>query len=173
MEELIEAFSIDRIGKSGARFDWDKAQWFNQQYIKESSGTDLAKAVMKFAPDNYKDVDTDFLAAACDLMKERMTFLTDIWGKGYFFFESPKEYDRKVVRTKWKPERVPLFHQLKDQLAALDEFSTSNIEATVKAFMAEHGLGFGDVFQVFRVMLAGTKSGPPIFERQHCWAKLK
>lgn len=164
MEELIEAFSIERIGKSGARFDWDKAQWFNQQYIKEASGEVLAEAVLQFAPDAYKGVDKGFLAAACDLMKERMTFLTDIWETGYFFFESPREYDSKVVRTKWKPERVPLFHQLKDQFATLDEFSAANIEATVKIFMSEHGLGFGDVLQVFRVMLAGTKSGPSIFD---------
>ncbi len=164
MDELIAAFSIDRIGKSGARFDWDKAQWFNQQYIKEAAGSTLAEAAIKVAPDAYKGTDLDFLASACELMKERMTFINDIWEKGYFFFESPKEYDAKVVRTKWKEERVPLFHQLKEQFAALDNFSAANVEATVKAFMQEHGLGFGDVLQVFRVMLAGTKSGPPIFE---------
>ena len=164
MDELVDAFSIDRIGKSGARFDWDKAQWFSQQYIKSKSGNELADEALKTLPTTYEDLDKDFLAAACDLMKERMTFINDIWNKGYFFFESPKEYDRKVVRTKWKPERVPLFHQLKNQLAALEDFSATNIEMTVKAFMQEHGLGFGDVLQVFRVMMAGTKSGPPIFD---------
>ncbi len=164
MDELIEAFSIDRIGKSGARFDWDKAQWFSQQYLKEKSGEELAASALEAAPEAYQNVDKDFLAAACDLMKERITFIHDIWEKGYFFFEAPKEYDRKVVRKKWKADRIPLFHQLKDQFAALEDFTTENVEVTIKAFMAEHGLGFGDVLQVFRVMMAGTKSGPPIFE---------
>jgi len=173
MDELIEAFSIDRIGKSGARFDWTKAQWFNQQYIKSAAGSTLAEAAMKVVPEAYQHVDQDFLAAACDLMKERMTFIKDIWESGYFFFESPKTFDAKVVRTKWKPERVPLFHQLKNQFAALEDFSAANIEATIKAFMAEHGLGFGDVLQVFRVMLAGTKSGPSIFDMAALLGKTK
>lgn len=164
MEELIQAFSIERISKSGAKFDFTKAKWFNQQYLKAKPDAEIATAVLAQAPEAYKNVDTAFLTKACGLLKERMTFISDFWTEGSYFFSVPTTYEAKVVRKKWKMERVPLFEQLKDALLALTNFTTENVEATVKAFVQESGLGFGNVLQPFRVMLAGTVAGPPIFE---------
>lgn len=163
MQQLIDRFSLDRVIKSGAVFDFEKAKWFNQHYIKEMDNKVLAAAVMPFAPNNHKDYNSIYISEVCGLMKERVDTLVDFWKQSWFFFERPQSYDAKIVRKKWKPERVPLFEQLIVEMANLSEFTAEAVEATIKNFMATNNLGFGDVLQVFRVMLAGTKSGPPIF----------
>ncbi len=162
--ELIEAFSLDRMQKGGAKFNFEKAQWFNQQYLQAKTDEELADLVLAAAPDAHKDADKTLVTKAVGLMKERMTFVKDFWENALFFFGEPASYDAKVVRKKWKEERIPLFKDLENRLGKLEEFSGEKVEKTVKDFIGETELGFGDVLQVFRVMLAGTMSGPSIFE---------
>ena len=166
LEGLIEAFSVERVSKSGAKFDFTKAKWFNEQHLKQKTDAELADAVLLIAPEGLENVDRSLLMEACGLMKERLTFTNDFWKVGRFFFEKPASYDAKVVRKKWKAERKPMFLDLKNQLSALPtaDFTAEKVEALVKAFIEESGLGFGNVLQVFRVMVAGQVSGPPIFE---------
>lgn len=163
-EELIEAFSIDRIGKSGARFDFEKAKWFNQQYFKLKSAEELAHMVKPILKSYGVDKDDAFITKYCDLLLDRVTFLNDFWEHGRFFFEPPHEYDTKMIAKKWKEGKKEQFPALIDQLSNLDNFVAADIEGTVKAFMAETGMGFGDVLPMLRIMLTGTMQGPPIFE---------
>ena len=164
MDELIEAFSLDRVSKSGARFNYEKAKWFNEEYIKAMSNEDLATKVQAIAPDKFKNTNPDWLAKACGLLKERITFLGDFWQQGAFFFAPPEEYDAKTVRKRYKPESVPMFEDLKSRLAALECFEAAEIEKTIKGFIAEKELSFSAVLPVFRVMLSGVPGGPPLFD---------
>ena len=165
MDELIETFSLERISKAGARFNWEKAKWFNQQYILQKTDEELAALVLPFAPDELKDkIDINRLSKACAMMKERMTLLPDFWENAAYLFALPESYDAKVVRKKWKSENKHHFETLQNRLAQLDDFGAENVEKTIKEFINESGLGFGNALQVFRVMMAGTTAGPSIFD---------
>ncbi|MGB0840024.1 MAG: hypothetical protein ACPGXL_07790, partial [Chitinophagales bacterium] len=156
--------SIERIGKSGARFNWEKAQWFNQQYLKMTDDATLAKMLLANAPEAHQDANESLVTKVVGMLKERMTLLQDFWTQASYFFALPTEYDRKVVRKKWKEGRRAQFEDLQNQLSALEDFSSEAIETCIKAFMAENNLGFGDVLQPFRVMLSGSPKGPSIFD---------
>jgi glutamyl-tRNA synthetase len=171
LSELIEAFSLEQVSKSGARFDFDKAKWFNQQYLQTTSDADLAQAIKPLALERGYVVSDEYLAAVCGLLKERITFYPDILNDGYYFFEQVKEYDTKTIRKKWKPERKPLFEGLVQDLAQLPDYTAAAAEATVKAFMATHELGFGDVLPILRVALSGTVKGPGVFEMMELLGK--
>ncbi|RMG82820.1 MAG: glutamate--tRNA ligase [Bacteroidetes bacterium] len=173
LEELVEAFSIEKIGKSGARFDFEKACWFNQQYIKALSGAELAREVRPLFESKGHHPDPEFLAKICDLLKERVTFLTDFWTMGAFFFEEVTEYEEKMIRKKWKPENQPHFDKLSEILTQMEDFSAPKIEAVVKQFANESGLGFGGVLPFLRLALSGTTQGPSVFDMMALMGKEK
>ena len=163
-EDLIQAFDLNRINKSGARFDYDKAKWFNQQYIKSTDDTELAAMIEPlFAAAGYDTSKYDFSVVA-RLLKERVVFMTDFVEQGYYLFEELKSYDEKTIRKKWKPENRAKFEILSADLAGLGSFTAEEIEKAVKAFMEANSLGFGQVLPILRVGLTGTMQGPPIFE---------
>lgn len=162
--ELIEAFEVKRIGKSGARFDFEKAKWFNQQYFKLKSPAELAGMVTPILRSYGIENDTAFIEKYCELLVDRVVFLGDFWEQGKYFFEPPHELDEKTIRKKWKEGKKESFPELINKLDALEPFTPEGIEATVKEYMADHGLGFGDVLPMLRIMLTGTMQGPPIFE---------
>jgi glutamyl-tRNA synthetase len=164
MEELIENFSLDRVNKAGARFNFDKAKWFNQQYIIQSSDADLAKMVRPQVAANGHTVEDAALETICGLLNERMTTLSDFWEQGYYFFEDVKEYDKKTVKKKWKLEKRPIFDTLVETISNIELFTGENIETEVKAYINDNELGFGNVLPIFRVALTGTMKGPSIFD---------
>jgi glutamyl-tRNA synthetase len=164
LEELCDAFSVERIGKAGARFDYDKAKWFNQQYIMASDEQELAPAVRPYIEAHGHQPSDGFLQEFIGLMKERVTVYPDFWTNGYYFFEPVRDYDEKTARKKWKPERRSQFEQLHDQLQALDDYSAEQVEAAVKSFMEQNELKFGDVLPILRIAVSGTTKGPGVFE---------
>ena len=164
LSQLIDAFSVERINKSGARFDYDKAKWFNQQYISGCEVSKLAELVKPVLEAHGHSPEQPFLSAFCSLMKERVQTIPEFWDKGYYFFEEVKEYDDKTVKKKFKPERKALYSELVDRIAAINSWNAQDIEAEVKSFMADHELGFGDVLPILRIALAGTMKGPGVFE---------
>ena len=164
LDELSEAFSIDRIGKSGARFDFEKAKWFNQQYIMQSDMADLVNAVRPFIEAHGHDPSDDYLRSICTLLRERVSVYTDFWEQGYYLFEDVKTYDEKMIRKKWKAERRPLFEQLRNDLQELTGYSSDLIETAVKLFMEKAELKFGDVLPILRLTLSGTMKGPSVFD---------
>ncbi|MFK7935180.1 MAG: glutamate--tRNA ligase [Saprospiraceae bacterium] len=163
MEELTEAFSVEKIGKSGARFDFDKAKWFNQQYIIATPNDELANMIRPAMDVKGYEVSDAELADYCGMFKERVTFLTDLPEVGYYIFEEVKAYDEKTIRKRWKPDRQAQFDRLLFVLNDIKDFTEANIETAVKAFMEETGLKFGDVLPIMRVALSGTLKGPSIF----------
>ena len=162
MNELVEAFSLERVGKAGAKFDFDKTKWFNQQYLRAMSGVKLAELVAPFAQE--QSIEKSYLSAICDLMKERATFSKDIWIESQFFFKAPQLYDEKTVRKKWKEQTPAILKELADLLSSIADFTAQNIETAFKSFLAEKELGFGAVLPNFRLAVTGLGMGPSMFQ---------
>jgi glutamyl-tRNA synthetase len=181
LEELVQEFSLERVGKAGAKYDPEKARWFNQQYLKEKPDSEIAKTLLEIdsTPEFAKSKGVDYLAKVCGLMKERAVFLKDIPQEGYYLFEPPKEYDEKTVNKKWKAETAELMKEWMTVLEGISEFKAAEIENAIKAFMEEKGVGFGAVLPPFRLLLSGTGMGPSLFEiaellgKEECLNRMK
>ena len=164
LQELVEAFDLDRIVKSGARFDIEKATWFNQQHLIHSSNEELVDRVRPvIEAHGYTPTDA-FLTHFCALYKERAETLPDFWEQGKYCFEAPTEYVEKPIRKRWKPERRAQFEELRDRLTELPEYTAERIESEVKAFIDGCDLKFGEVLPMLRLAVTGVMGGPSVFE---------
>jgi len=159
IEELIETFSLERVGRAGAKFDFDKTRWFNQQYLRQKKGEDLATQLKPFLNEKNLSAEDDFLAKVCDLMKERATFAEDILSEGHYFFQAPSCYDEKTVRKKWKEQTPSIMKELRSLLSDLPSFDAESIGECFKAFLDSKGLGFGAVMPGFRLSVTGLGAG--------------
>ncbi|MEO6036794.1 MAG: glutamate--tRNA ligase [Saprospiraceae bacterium] len=164
LDALVEAFSLAHISKGGARFDYEKAKWFNQKYIQMLDNSALAAYIRPLAVRKNYLVSDEYLIQVAGLMKERVTFLTDFVEMGYYLFEPVRDYDRETITKKWKPEWTPLFEQLINFVAAYTPFDAPGLEAAVKQFLTDQGAKPGDLLPLLRVALAGTMKGPAIFD---------
>lgn len=164
MNELIEAFSLDRVGRAGAKFDFDKTNWFNQQYLRMQSGTQLAPQLKPFLKNAQLDAADNYIAQVCELMKERATFVEDILKEGRYFFEAPLSYDEKTIKKKWKDQTPEIIKELRNLLDNLGSFDADSIGTCFKGFLEEKGLGFGAVMPGFRVSVTGLGAGASMNE---------
>ncbi|NNE30496.1 MAG: glutamate--tRNA ligase, partial [Saprospiraceae bacterium] len=164
LKELEEAFTLERVSKSGARFDFDKALWFNQQYLIAMEDSAIAELLQPLAKEKGFRDDIDYLSSVSGLMKERVHTIPEILETGYYCFTSVKEYEEKMIRKKWKPEREEVFKELINDFQGLSEIIGEAFESTTKAFMEKHELGFGDVLPILRLALSGTMKGPSVFD---------
>jgi nondiscriminating glutamyl-tRNA synthetase len=164
MPEMIDAFAIERVHKAGTRFDIDKARWFNQQYILQSSPEELAEVVRPLIEANGHKPEEAYLLKFIELMRERAVTLDEFWSGGYYFFEQPSAYEEKMILKKWDPARRPLFEGLFSDFEALEHFEAAALEQLANAFMETHELQFGDVLPVLRIGTTGTTKGPSIYQ---------
>lgn len=164
LEKMIELFSLERVGKSGARFDPDKTKWFNQQYLRATSNDELAEMIKPLVKEDAYNTNLDYMANVCGLMKERATFLGDIVEDGAYFFYPFEEYDAKTVHKKWKEGTPTIMKNLLDKLKAIDNFSKGEIETVFSTFLNDNELGFGKVGPGFRLLVTGKGMGPSMFE---------
>jgi glutamyl-tRNA synthetase len=164
MEELISSFSIERVGKSGSRFDPEKAKWFNHQYLQKKSNNQLAIEFREFLrAHNYQD-DIVKLEMLIGLVKERVSFVKDIWDQTDFFFKAPVSYDLEAVKKRWKDDSGPLLKELRSVLEKLTDFSAAATEPVVKAWIEEHGYNTGAIMNAFRLVIVGALRGPHMFD---------
>ena len=159
LQELIQDFSLERVGKSGAKFDPEKTKWFNQQHLRIKSNSELAESIM---PSLDYNVNTVFLEKVVELMKERATFSNELLSEDYFF-ELPKEFDEKTFRKKWKENSSEIMKDLFNQINELEDFTTENIENTFKEFITKKEIGMGAVLPCMRLILTGKGMGPSVF----------
>ena len=164
MEGLIEAFSLERVGKAGAKFDFDKTRWFNQQYLRSKSKEELAQDLQIILKENGVEAEDSFVATVCEQLKERATFVKDMWEEGKYYFAAPTSYDEKTIRKKWKEDTPKYVSELKDKLSVLSDFSSENIEVEFKDYLEENELGMGRLLPAFRVCLTGLGMGPSLFD---------
>jgi glutamyl-tRNA synthetase len=164
MDELIESFSIDRVHKSGSRFDPEKAKWFNHQYLQNRSNQQLALEFRDFLRAKGYHHDIVNLEVLIGLVKERVSFVKDVWKETDFFFEAPEEYDREVIKKSWKPEIPDQMLELKSFLSGIDKFNPAVIEKSFKSWIEEKGYNTGAVMNAFRLVVVGTSRGPHMFD---------
>jgi glutamyl-tRNA synthetase len=165
LNELINKFSIERVSKAGAKFDFEKAKWFNAEWIKRSSAESLKQNVTAVLQDKGIIIkDEQYLLTVIDLIKDRCTLLPDFYQQSVYFFEQPKEYDLNAVQPKWTDAKTDFFKLFADALNNTIDFTAAETETTFKALMEEKGFKMGDVMLPFRIMLVGGKFGPHVFD---------
>ena len=165
LDELVGKFSLERINKAGAKFDFDKAKWFNAEWIKRLSGESLQTEVKKVLAEKGIIINDDaHLLTVINLIKDRCTLLTDFYDQAKYFFELPQEYDLNAVKPKWTAEKTAFFNDVITLLNESDSIDAPVFEEKFKALSADKGLKPGDVMLPFRVMLVGGKFGPHVFD---------
>ncbi len=164
MQELIDAFTIERISKSGAKFDANKTKWFNQQYLRNTSDEKLAKIFSEELKSKNINADVSYVEKVCALIKEKAQFITEFWSLGFYFFEEPSAYDMEVVAKKWKDQTPAFIQSLTEEFKSMSSFDAASLEAKFKSHAESMGIGSGSVMQIFRVALTGQGAGPAIFE---------
>ena len=163
MEELINAFSIERISKSGAKFDLEKAKWFNQQYLRLQSSENIAKM---FLPDLMKkniDISIEKLTEICELVKDRIFFISDLWIQTHFFFEPPKNFNEQVINKRWNDTTSENLKNIADILISINPFEYNLAHDNVINFIQKNNLNTGQIMNCLRLVLVGESKGPDLF----------
>ena len=163
LEELVEAFDLSRVNKSGAKFDPEKNKWFNHQYLITADNGILATEFKKTLTEKSIEVSDEKLTTIVGLIKERANFVSDFWEMSDFFFLAPTEFDAKASKN-WKEETPKLMQDLIVVLESIEDFTSSNIETIVKNWMTENEIGMGKIMQPFRLSLVGALKGPHLFD---------
>lgn len=163
LEELVEAFDLNRVHKSGAKFDPEKNKWFNHQYLIKQNDADLAKDFTPILVEKGVDVSKFDVTRIVSLIKERAHFVSEFWDLTDFFFQAPTSYDEKASKN-WKEETPALMQELISTLEYIDGFDSANIEAIVKDWLTKNEIGMGKVMQPFRLSLVGALKGPHLFD---------
>ena len=164
MNELTEAFSLERVGKSGSRFDPEKAKWFNHQYLQKRPDNLLAMEFREFLREKGFHIDLFRLEILVGLVKERVSFVKDFWAQTDFFFKAPEEYDQEVVKKRWQENTGVILEELKGVLQKLEDFSQQSTEPAVKSWIETRGYNTGAVMNPFRLVIVGALRGPHMFD---------
>ncbi len=165
LQELVETFSLERVTKSGARFDPEKTKWYNHQWLQKKPNEELASlfdSVLKEIPQDVRN--EGYVEKVVELIKERADFVTDFWELGDYFFEAPTTYQEKAVKKQWKDDTPTIISQLTMVLEPLTDFTSENVEAKVKNWIGEQGLSFGKVMPPLRLVIVGDMKGPHLFD---------
>ena len=164
MQELIEAFSLDRVSKSGARFQPDKTKWFNAQYMHRKSAEELAAIYQPILKEHGIETSDELAGKAASIMKERATLVSDLWDLTSFFFVAPAEYEEKQAKKYWKGENPRILQEVREVLASIEDFSLEHTEQVVHAWIQEKGYGMGQVMNTLRLALVGAGKGPGMYD---------
>lgn len=164
LDELVNEFSLERVSKSGAKFDPEKTKWFNQQYLRKRSDEELAKTWMPELESKGIKTDLAFVTKVISLIKEKAFFANEFWSLGNFFFQQPAAYDKEVIKKRWNETSANFFTELKTAFNNLSEFTPVETENTFKATAEKLGIGAGQVMQLFRVCVSGIGGGPVLFD---------
>jgi glutamyl-tRNA synthetase len=173
MEELIREFSLDRVSKSGAKFDYEKGKWFNHQYLIRKTDEELAGLFRPIVEERLREKNLLETAAAqhalqqlptiVGLMKERVNFVSELWEQADFFFAAPKEFDEKSVQKRWKADSPRQMEELAVVLESTEDWSAESLDKVVMGWIAEKEYGVGIVMNAFRICLVGAARGPHIW----------
>ncbi|MFD2035150.1 glutamate--tRNA ligase [Belliella marina] len=163
LDELVEAFTIDRIGKSGTKFDINKAKWYNEQYLRNKSDEELASYLISDVEKEGLSVDPNKAAQIAAIMKERATFPSDLWKEGKFMLIAPTSFDENVASKKWNTDAVTVLTAYREKLAGYGESLTpESAKALLEASAEENEIKFGKVMQAVRLAITGVGAGPDL-----------
>ncbi|RZL50432.1 MAG: glutamate--tRNA ligase [Pedobacter sp.] len=163
LAELIDLFAIERISKAGAKFDFEKAKWYNHEWIKQSPASSLQLAVRDLLhAENITIKSEEFLLKVIDTVKDRCTLLSDFVAQSAYFFTEPTAYDEAAVKPKWNPEKAKFFNEFGETIT--EDLSALQLEEKFKALAETKGFKPGELMLPFRIMLVGGKFGPGVFD---------
>lgn len=166
MDELIQAFSFERVHKAGARFDPEKAKWFNEQYLRATDNAILASRLLPTIKSKYpidKHSTLEFAAGVVQLVKDRVQFENEILDNAPYLFEAPSSYDEKVITKRWNETAASFIQQLTKAYEQTTDFTIENCKLVFENTAAEKGIKPGEVLQLFRVIMSGQGSGVDLF----------
>ncbi len=170
MDELIKDFSLDRVSKSGAKFDYEKGKWFNHQYLQLRSNEELAEMFKPVLEEHVRNNEItssrndEDIAKIIGLVKDRVNFVPELWEQVNFFFVAPTEYDEKSLKKRWKEDSPKHMTELLELLENQDDWSAEALDALVMPWIEKKEYGVGIVMNAFRICLVGAARGP------HIWA---
>ncbi|MBE0662509.1 MAG: glutamate--tRNA ligase [Bacteroidales bacterium] len=164
MQELIDAFSLDRVSKSGAKFDADKAKWFNHQYLQNQPATDLAKLLLPYLTQKGIEVDESRIAQIISLIKERANLIPELWDQMAFFFFRPETYDEQLIKKRWKPETSGSLMEITSLLESTNKKKAEELSSQIKGYIEDNQLNMGVIMLPLRIALVGSAMGPDLFE---------
>ncbi|WP_209401220.1 glutamate--tRNA ligase [Pseudozobellia sp. WGM2] len=164
LPELIENFSLERVNKSGARFDPDKTKWYNQHYLQEADNIFLATLFAEKLKNKGVNSTLDYIQQVVALIKERATFVSDFWELSDYFFKAPESYGEKAVKKQWKEGTSDILNQVVSLLKQFDDFSSEHVETQIKSWIGEKELSFGKVMPPLRLVIVGDMKGPHLFD---------
>ena len=164
MEELITAFSLERVGKSGSKFDPEKTKWFNQHYLRAKSNQELAKLFQTELKEKKVDVKNKNLENVLEMVKERAVFIADLWEQSYFFFQAPSEFNPKVAKKRWKENTPQIITDLHALFSKAENWEAETLHAIAAKYIEQNELGFGAVMNALRLAIVGDSKGPDLFK---------
>ena len=163
LDELVQAFSFDRCSKSGAKFDVEKAKWYNHHYILNKPDSELAALFAPILREKGVNAPTEKVTKVVGLVKERVHFVKELWKQSSFFFVAPASYDEKTTRKRWKAETPDQMRALMQLIREMDDFSAENQEKSVMAWIQQNQLHTGNIMNAFRLAIVGEGKGPHMF----------
>lgn len=163
LEELINAFKLERVHKSGARFDPEKIKWFNHHYMQNQGNEELALA-FKSTRSELAEIDVNFISMVVGMIKERATFVSDFWDLSSYFFVSPATYEEKASKKALKEDSKEVLEVVMSLITPIEVYSTENLQEKIKGWITSSGIGFGKVMMPLRLALVGDLQGPDVFE---------
>jgi glutamyl-tRNA synthetase len=164
LDELVQVFSLERVGKSGSKFDPDKAKWYNQQYLRERNDAELATIFGVILTQKGIRSSHEYVAAVCGLIKEKTQFTSEFWDFGSYFFVRPEKYDEAVIAKRWNEASKDFFIALVKSFGALIQWKAQDLELAFKETAESRQMNPGQLMQLFRVLVSGQPGGPMLFE---------
>lgn len=164
LQELCDLFTLERVKKSGAKFDPEKTKWFNHKYLVAKPDEELAGLLSQVLAEHQLSYDQAKLEKICGLMKERANFISDLFNDSLFFFVAPTEYNEKDSKKYWKEESTPLMKELLEILKGIDDYSFANTDKIISGWINAKEIGFGKVMNPFRVAIVGAAKGPHMYD---------
>lgn len=164
VQEMVDKFAISRISKSGAKFDFEKAKWFNQEWIKRMDNKALLPLIQDLLLSRNVHAEPDYISAVLEMVKDRLIVIPDFWAQAAFFFQAPKAYDVEGIKKKWSDEKTAFFNQIIPQLDSFAPWHSAELEHFYKLAIEASGMKLGELMLPFRVMLVGGKFGPHVFD---------
>ncbi|WP_159801424.1 glutamate--tRNA ligase [Flavobacterium sp. MK4S-17] len=163
LDELVQLFELEKVHKAGAKFDPEKNKWFNHQYLQRQDNAEIATQFSHTLLEKGINKPAGFVAEVVRLVKERANFVSELWDLSDFFFTAPESYDEKAAKN-WKEDTGALLTEASDVLYNTLDFTSENLETTLKAWIEEKGIGMGKVMQPLRLSLVGSLKGPHLFD---------
>jgi glutamyl-tRNA synthetase len=164
LEDLIQRFSIEKVHKGGAKFDFEKAKWFNHEWIKKTPVSEYHYGVKKIFEEKGLQInDETYFGKVLSLLKDRCTLLTDFWEQGHFFFQSPKEYNTVPIVAKWNEDKKKFFETFSASMTSVSSWNAGTLETLFKQLAEQASIKPGELQLPLRIMLVGDKYGPGVF----------